>query len=207
MSSLRQRNVNSSGGDDTPDLVLESNGSRKKTFDDDEQNSGSDEAGSESCSKTNQPSIPNSMTLFDSFLRNYGKFSASTFTADQGLKVLQWSSWALSYATRTNNPNNHLSAGLNKLYNEMSMTRYALRFYGFFQSLEGYLNGSWSGGEWENPLIGKLAKYVMAGSMLLYYPLEHVAYAGWQMPKLVKVDANRISALSCVFWTTYIVGM
>jgi hypothetical protein len=91
----------------------------------------------------------------------------------------------------------------------MSMTRYALRFYGFFQALEGYLNGSWAGGNWDNPLIAKLAKYVMAGSMLFYYPLEHVAYAGWQMPnlKLVrKVDANRVSAVSCAFWTIYIVG-
>merc|ERR1712007_37804 len=42
--------------------------------------------------------------------------------------------------------------------------------------------------------------------MLAYYPLEHVAYAGWQMPKLVKVNANKISAISCCFWTAYIVG-
>lgn len=49
----------------------------------------------------------------------------------------------------------------------------------------------------------------MAGSMLLYYPLEHVAYAGWQLPTLSKfsrVNANKISALSCVFWTTFIIG-
>lgn len=207
--SVRQRNANgkSNKDNDTPDLVSEPNGSWEKTFDDDVLN-GDDASSADTKSK--QPSIPKSIrpvqSTLDSFLQNYGKFSASTFTADQGLKVLQWSSWALSYATRSAHPNNHLSAGLNKLYNEMSMTRYALRFYGFFQSLEGYLNGSWAGGDWDNPLIAKLAKYVMAGSMLLYYPLEHVAYAGWQMPKLVKVDANRVSALSCVFWTTYIIG-
>ena len=188
--------------DEPPDLVLESNtASSEKRVDD-----GNDNVGSNAAVSTNHHSRTLVPPRLDSFLQNYGKFSASTFTADQGLKILQWSSWAISYLTRTNNPHKHLSTSLNKLYNEMSMTRYALRFYGFFQSLEGYLNGSWAGGEWDNPLIGKIAKYIMAGSMLLYYPLEHVAYAGWQMPKMVKVDANRFSAVSCRFWTAYIVG-
>lgn len=55
-------------------------------------------------------------------------------------------------------------------------------------------------------MIAKLAKYLMAGSMMCYYPLEYVAYAGWQMPKLARVDANKVSAISCIFWTTYIIG-
>jgi len=48
--------------------------------------------------------------------------------------------------------------------------------------------------------------------MMLYYPLEYAAYAGWKMPALSKrkgLDAeraNRVSAASCVFWTSYIVG-
>ena len=46
----------------------------------------------------------------------------------------------------------------------------------------------------------------MAVSMCFYYPLEHVAYAGWQMPQLVRVNANKVSAISCVFWTLYIIG-
>jgi hypothetical protein len=202
--SARQRKIidnSKEDYDDAPDLVPEQNGEKISKG---ESNGGYD-AASIKTSKQPQISTPVPSKL-DSFLLNYGKFSASTFTADQGLKVLQWSSWAISYITRTNDPNNHLSAGLNKLYNEMSFTRYALRFYGFFQALEGYLNGSWAGGEWDNALIAKIAKYLMAGSMLLYYPLEHVAYAGWQMPKLVKVDANRYSAISCRFWTAYIVG-
>ncbi|EJK66910.1 hypothetical protein THAOC_12119 [Thalassiosira oceanica] len=86
------------------------------------------------------------------------------------------------------------------------MTRYVLRFYGFLQSLEGYRSGSWAGGQWNDGRIAKLAKYAMAGSMLAYYPLEHIAYAGWKCPELVRVDANKFSAISCVFWTTYIAG-
>ncbi len=43
--------------------------------------------------------------------------------------------------------------------------------------------------------------------MLFYYPLEHVAYVGWQVPQLVpRVNANKFSAISCWFWTAYIVG-
>lgn len=144
----------------------------------------------------------------DKFLATYCSFSARTFTTDQGLKVLQWSLWALSYVTKSNKHNKHLSPSLRKLYLELSFTRYILRFYGFLQSLEGYRSGSWAGGDkWENPLIPKIAKYVLAGSMLLYYPLEHVAYVGWQVPKLVpRVNANKFSAMSCWFWTIYIVG-
>lgn len=137
-------------------------------------------------------------------------FGAQTFTTDQGLKIIQWSSWAIAYLTASSRQHKEtLSPALQKLSGEVSFTRYVLRFYGFFQSLEGYRSGSWAGGSWDNPKIAKIAKYLMAGSMLFYYPLEHVAYAGWQLPTLSKFsrdNANKMSALSCVFWTTYIIG-
>ena len=100
--------------------------------------------------------------LLDSLLGTYGKFTASTFTADQGLKIIQWSSWAISYATAKSHKHG-LSPGLRKLYGEISMTRYVLRFYGFLQSLEGFRSGSWAGGQWNDGRIAKLAKYAMAG--------------------------------------------
>jgi len=161
------------------------------------------------CKETNvskETSTPVTATpaMLDRFLATYGSFSNLTFTADQGLKVLQWSTWAISYATQANKGS--LSPGLRKLYGELSMTRYVLRFYGFFQSVEAYRSGSWAGGPWGNALIPKITKYLMAGSMLCYYPLEHVAYAGWKMPELVRVNANKVSAMSCVFWTAFIVG-
>jgi len=141
----------------------------------------------------------------DNFLATYLDFSGKTFTADQGIKILQWSSWAIAYATQGTHYND-LSPSLRKVSGELSFARYILRFYGFFSSLEGYRSGSWAGGTWDNPQIAKIAKYLMAGSMMCYYPLENVAYAGWKMPGLVKVDANRISAISCGFWTAYIIG-
>jgi hypothetical protein len=205
---LRQRKMK--GSDNPADLIPES-GSWDKSFEDDKFDGEDDNGAPTENGKATPLSNPtNTITpapsILTTFLDTYGKFAASTFTADQGLKILQWSSWAISYLTKSNTTNKHLSPSLRKLYLDLSMTRYALRFYGLLQALEGYLSGSWAGGDWDNPLIGRIAKYIMAGSMMFYYPLEHVAYAGWQMPNLVRVDANRFSAISCCFWTTYIVG-
>lgn len=214
VSGLRQRNKPPSDKDLPPDLVVEESDSSswEKSLDDNGNNtdgsSGDDDEGKRLVKQPSPKlaSIPTpTSSKLDKFLATYGSFSGSTFTADQGIKILQWSSWAISYATQRTKYTN-LSPSLRKLYNELSMTRYVLRFYGFFQSLEGYRSGSWAGGSWDNPRIAKIAKYLMAGSMLAYYPLEHLAYAGWQMPKLVKVNANKISAISCGFWTAYIVG-
>lgn len=140
----------------------------------------------------------------DKFLDTWTSFGAKTFTADQGLKVFQYSTWAVCYAARSKRGN--LSPGLRKLYSELSMTRYVFRMFGFFQSLEGYRSGSWAGGTWDNPLIAKIAKYLLAGSMIFYYPLDHLAYAGWQMPQLVRVNANKVSQISCLFWSVYTIS-
>ena len=200
--------VFSNDNDETPDLVVEeseSSSSPSECHSSKTTDTVSNDENTDNIIPKQQPTTPISSRL-DSFLSKYGTFSGSTFTADQGIKILQWSSWAISYATTKSNNVNNISPSLRKLYNELSMARYILRFYGMLQSLEGYRSGSWAGGTWDNPLIAKIAKYIMAGSMLAYYPLEHVAYAGWQMPKLVKVNANKISAISCCFWTAYIVG-
>ena len=202
--------VSNDNDTDTPDLVVEESESSSTTYEKDLLHDSGETYDSSNDEKTDniilkQSTTPISNSL-DRFLSKYGTFSSSTFTADQGIKILQWSSWAISYATTKSSNVNNISPSLRKLYNELSMARYILRFYGMLQSLEGYRSGSWAGGTWDNPLIAKIAKYIMAGSMLAYYPLEHVAYAGWQMPKLVKVNANKISSISCCFWTAYIVG-
>ncbi|KAL7529603.1 hypothetical protein ACHAXR_003047 [Thalassiosira sp. AJA248-18] len=206
MSQLRLRK-HTYGKDEDPPELLECDSSSWEIGSDGDAST-PDAASKDSNKETKlitELSSPNTApSALDKFLSTHGAFSGSTFTADQGLKILQWSSWAISYATQSTHSN--LSPSLRKLYNEVGMARYVLRFYGFLQSLEGYRSGSWAGGTWDNPRIAKIAKYLMAGSMLFYYPLEHVAYAGWQMPKLVRVNANKVSAISCVFWTTYIVG-
>mmetsp|Transcript_3434 Transcript_3434/g.7489 ORF Transcript_3434/g.7489 Transcript_3434/m.7489 type:complete len:352 (-) Transcript_3434:302-1357(-) len=242
MSQIRQRkrttnNKDDDDGDDSspPDLLecardSDSSSSFEKYFDvgdgtspngysTNNNNNNNSNTEKETTPLTKQLSNPNpnntptnNNNKLDKFLSTYGAFTSKTFTTDQALKILQWSSWAISYATRpssTDNNNNSsiLSPSLQILSSELSFTRYILRFFGFFHSLEGFRSGSWSGGKWDNPAIDTIAKYGMAGSMILYYPLEYVAYAGWKFPALKKkVDANKVSAVSCVFWTSYIIG-
>mmetsp|Transcript_21340 Transcript_21340/g.44374 ORF Transcript_21340/g.44374 Transcript_21340/m.44374 type:complete len:331 (+) Transcript_21340:138-1130(+) len=223
--TVRQRNPSKNDREEEEDLspsklVPSANSSWDKCIDDEESSShenGTQQPLVEAIISTKQQEHQKTATpppppsALDNFLSFYSTFSYGTFTADQGLKILQWSSWAIAYLTASSSlnsrfKNKHISPSFRHIYNDLSMARYALRFYGFFQSLEGYRSGSWAGGTWENPLIAKIAKYLMCGSMLIYYPLEHVAYAGWQMPKVVRVDANRFSAVSCRYWCAYIVG-
>ncbi|CCI41332.1 unnamed protein product [Albugo candida] len=41
--------------------------------------------------------------------------------------------------------------------------------------------------------------------MMLYYPLEHVSYIGFMAPKLIQIDAGKISRQSCIAWLMYII--
>ena len=141
----------------TPDLVRVDSEDSK-----DPANEGEGEVSTTRSTGVSDKITPAPSPLLDSLLGTYGIFSSKTFTADQGLKIIQWSSWAISYAT-ANSHKHGLSPGLRKLYSEISFTRYVLRFYGFFQSLEGYRSGSFAGGQWDDGRIAKIAKYAMAG--------------------------------------------
>ena len=155
----------------------------------------------------------------DDFLIFWNEWSSSSLRTDQGLKLLQWSFWAASRLTAPGAPtpgyrgnfkrrylNPELSPALRKCYADMSLVRYCLRLYGLPSSIEAVRSGSWSAG-WEDPRIHKLGK-IMAWSMALYYPFEHVAFTGWVIPKFSRqfVDENRWSAISCRFWSLYIVS-
>ena len=152
--------------------------------------------------------------LFDKFLTIWGKFGGNTFTAEQGLKIIQYSLWAVIYSKSkqqrngSSNGNGGVSPDLRKIYTDLSMSRYVFRMYGFFDTIAAYRSGSWAGGTWDNPLIAKIAKYLLAGSMICYYPLDHLAYVGWQMPKTVGklINANKVSQISCLFWSVYTIS-
>lgn len=140
----------------------------------------------------------------DKFLAYYCKWTSDSLLTERGIKLLQWSTWLLSYVTKEKYET--ASSSLRKLYNDLSMMRYVLRLYGFPTAVEGIRSGSWAGGTWEDGRIKKLGK-IMAWSMAIYYPFEHLAWAKWTMPRLMpKYDANRLSAWSCRCWTVYIVS-
>jgi hypothetical protein len=140
----------------------------------------------------------------DKFLSSYCKWTSSSTLTERGIKMLQWTAWLLSQLTK--NKYKVLSPSIRKLYADLSMMRYVLRLYGMPAAIEGVRSGSWSGGSWKDARIHKLAK-LMAYSMVIYHPLEHIAWAKWTMPKLIpssRVDGNRLSAWSCRFWIVFI---
>ena len=170
---------------------------------DDEYISGNEIAKRVVVAQPNSTTPSNGPTRLDKFLVNYGSFSGSTYYAEQGIKILQYTSWAISYASRDNHEN--LSEMLYKLSYEVGMSRYVLRFYGFLQTVEGCRSGSWASGDWDNPQIASIAKYLMCGSMLFYYPLELIVYAGWR-ELIADVDANKYFSMSCICWALYIIA-
>jgi hypothetical protein len=140
----------------------------------------------------------------DRILSTYSKFAASSTHTDRGIKILQWTVWLLSQLTK--DKYKVLSPSLRKFYTDLTTVRYVLRLYGMPVAIEGARSGSWSGGSWKDARIHKLAK-LMAYSMVVFHPLEHMAFAQWTMPKLIpttKYDGNKMSAWSCRFWLVFI---
>lgn len=233
-NTLRQRSKTSNNscsmsGSPLPDITAASNDSPQSW-----ENSFEDDAGiatadtqeitksveqqqqQQQSSMVSSTSSSNFSKLFDKFLTVWAKFGGNTFTAEQGLKIIQYSLWAVIYSKSKQQRNGNgssingtgVSPDLRKIYSDLSMTRYVFRMYGFFDTVAAYRSGSWAGGTWENPLIAKISKYLLAGSMICYYPLDHLAYVGWQMPTTVgkRINANKVSQISCLFWSVYTIS-
>lgn len=135
----------------------------------------------------------------DRFLLHYNKFVSSSANQDKGLKFIQWTLWLFSRL----HPGK--KQALLKCSFDVSFARYLLRFYGMPSALEAVRNSTWedSISSW-----GRTTGKLMAWSMLIYYPLEHVAYLKWTSPELIpsSINANRFSAYSCRFWLVYLVA-
>lgn len=134
----------------------------------------------------------------DVFLQYLVKFTSHAANQDKGLKLIQWTLllWSKMYQNKT-------QQGLAKLSSDISFARYLLRFYGLPSCIEAIRSGSWGGSSKWSRILGK----TMAWSMLVYYPLEHVAYIKWTSPHTLpnSVNANILSAMSCRFWFVYLV--
>ncbi len=125
---------------------------------------------------------------FDSFLSSFCEYTSNTEAVNIGLKLLVYNLWVLAWATESFE--NTFSSSMYVLSEEFYMMTFAIRFPGILEAVEGFRTGSWADGSWEDPRIMYIAKYVMAGSMLFYYPFDHMVYLGWTVPKLVPVDAK-----------------
>ena len=135
----------------------------------------------------------------DRFLGHYNKFVSSPTNQDRGLKLLHYTLWLLSVFWRKRED------ALKKLSGEILMGRYLLRLYGLPSAIEGARTGSWGGKSVWSQRLGK----IMAWSMIVFYPMEHLAYIGWKSPKLcppATVRASQLSAFSCRAWTAYLLA-
>ncbi|DAZ95348.1 TPA: hypothetical protein N0F65_002533 [Lagenidium giganteum] len=135
----------------------------------------------------------------DKFVR----FTASSVRADKVSKTIGYGLGSLGHVLAiTQRKDSDVSTGLKKLSSNISMARYVVRFTGALESYEALKNGSWCYGDDDDHLrmIVKLQAY----SMLVYYPLENLSYVGYIAPKLLNIDADKISRQSCLAWTLYV---
>eukprot|EP00953_Heterococcus_sp_UTEX-ZZ885_P013302 7600-Heterococcus_DN1.PRE.3 len=96
------------------------------------------------------------------------------------------------------------SEGLDKLYNEVGMTRCLTRFIGTTDALEAFKNDSWAG-DWKDPRVKQIAK-LQAISMAIYHPMEHVGWAAYIAPKLIRANGDWWFAKACWTWVFYVVA-
>jgi len=156
----------------------------------------------------------------DAFLSRLSTYACSQSNQDRCLKLLAYICWFLSKtapkAYRNRKECSELCKGLRKMYSHIVMVRYASRLFGVPAAIEGIRTGSW--GEWGSEWLSKesencvprsirlkLGKF-MAWCMLFYYPLENAAYLHWIAPEVVRVNAEKLSAVSCQMWGLYITG-
>jgi hypothetical protein len=153
--------------------------------------------------------------MWNRFLQAYSVFVSNSLNQDKLLKMVQYSLWMLSRFYVGNN-NTTAREALAKLAGELSWARYATRLLGLPTALEGVQSGTWA----SSKSLGK----AMAWTMVLYYPLEHLAYLKWKAPQWIGTRtpsfvskktyitaesrptrlAERASAWSCRFWLAFI---
>lgn len=147
----------------------------------------------------------NLRSMIKKFLEHYSVFAGKSWNQDKVLKVLQYTLWMLSrfYAKSSI----HAKQGLLTLSSEISWARYVTRLLGLPLALQD-LSAQYDGASTKSRRLGKL----MAWSMVLYYPLEALAYAKWKAPRWIAPSygqehrlAERASAWSCRAWLAYIV--
>jgi len=79
----------------------------------------------------------------------------------------------------------HLSEGFNGVYENLSLSRCVIRFFGIPDALQEILYLIKESHE-EEDKVEKTVRYLMALSMIPYHVHEHLSWAGWVSPKLAK---------------------
>lgn len=94
---------------------------------------------------------------------------------------------------------------LKKLYTIISDSRFLFRFWGFFDTVEE-LHTLFNDKSLTS--FNRTLELVKSGSMIGYYPLEHLYWLKWKgiYPAGKWLDIDEFSYWSCRFWAIYIVA-
>jgi hypothetical protein len=144
-----------------------------------------------------------------SFLRRYTAAVGQSVHQDRLLKTLQYTLWWYAQLA-TAKPQ-----AATTLATQVSWARFVTRLTDWPTALEAVWNDSWislhdddddnAGGALTR--LGRGCGRLLAWSMLVYYPAEHMALLQWQLPtSLGRIQrvAERASAWSCRAWLVYL---
>ncbi|KAI9914424.1 hypothetical protein PsorP6_007805 [Peronosclerospora sorghi] len=137
-------------------------------------------------------------TLLD--VDKFSRFSSSTCHADKVYKTIGYGLGVMGHLWPQKET--ETAVGLRAIASQISMARYVIRFTEGLNAYAAWKNGSWCCSD-DDECVRRLVN-VQALSMIIYHPLEHLAYVGFVTPKLLNVDAMNLSRLSCRAWGVYL---
>lgn len=167
-------------------------------------------------------------------LQRYSTAMGKSLHRDRLLKTLQYTLWwyahlllSSSLSSSHNRARQAAAAAATNLSAEICWARYLTRAVEWPTAWEGLVNDSWAP-SWSSstsccdnnsnddddddkamqgllPKLGKLLGRLLAASMVIYYPAEHLAFGHWKVWSTTRGRwAEQYSAWSCRAWLVYI---
>jgi Peroxisomal biogenesis factor 11 (PEX11) len=149
------------------------------------------------------------------YLSFYSEFIAKTKHQEILLKLLQWSLWLVGACIIPSSSSNLLlPQWIQKLSYDICYARYVTRLLGLPVALEGAMSGSWATtcSVHKNPTLDRtyqIIGLVLAYSMVVYYPVEHIAFFLWMNPNaetVMNLPAATWFYISMRCWLVYLVA-
>lgn len=142
------------------------------------------------------------------FLQRYGRVVGSSLHRDRLLKTAQYTLWWYGRLIAGRS-----SSAAHRLSEDVSWARYVTRATEWPLAWEALWTDSWAPPVFGNDKsssssllyrLGRSLGRILAASMVVYYPLEHLAYVHWKaLPSSGRRLAEQYSAWSCRAWLLY----
>lgn len=124
----------------------------------------------------------------------------SVYSLDQGLRVLAYLCLlGMEGLRKAGMDNLEAAKAMADFYARVSDARFVNRFFSLPLMVEGLLR------LWKVKTTQAMLTRGMYWSMLLYYPVEHVWWLSTLAPKVIPIDSDKWSRVSCQAWAAYVV--